>query len=381
MFDGEGKLDPNWGKADGSWKHTHPIPSPGFAGGHAFSRDGLNWSDWSRCFDTGVTMSSMSSGEKLWMLRRERPKLLLDTDGRPTHLFSAAVGPCHYKAGLLGCGPAATPRSSTIVVPLNVPANRGKTDDEIPRTLTSYYRTNFSVIDPAMWTIETGCYSCKAPKDPESVFECTNNSASALRPASVADGAGLTIVTTRSYSAGYGCTPAPAGGVSGHISSKQPLHFGTIRVKSRYFPGSAEQVSTAKGFIGLEDTQPGAGAITITMHGAGGVASGAPRGANWTRYMQSAVYQHGNSHDKTFSDLGPTVNAAEAFNLYEIDWSATAVTISVNGKVARRVAGAASVPQKPLFVRLHARSTEWNSMAEGAAFESYIAEFSFTPAQ
>ena len=73
--------------------------------------------------------------------------------------------------------------------------------------------------------------------------------------------------------------------------------------------------------------------------------------------------------------------AAEAFNLYEIDWTATAVTISVNGKVARRVAGTASVPQKPLFVRLHARSTEWNSMAEGAAFESYIAEFSFTPAQ
>ena len=97
--------------------------------------------------------------------------------------------------------------------------------------------------------------------------------------------------------------------------------------------------------------------------------------------MQSAVYQHGNSHDKTFSDLGPTVNAAEAFNLYEIDWTATAVTISVNGKVARRVAGTASVPQKPLFVRLHARSTEWNGMAEGAAFESYIAEFSFTPAQ
>ena len=102
--------------------------------------------------------------------------------------------------------------------------------------------------------------------------------------------------------------------MSGHISSKQPLHFGTIRVKSRYFPGSPEQVSTAKGFIGLEDTQPGAGAITITMHGAGGVASGAPRGANWTRYMQSAVYQHGNSHDKTFSDLGPTVNALQSIS-------------------------------------------------------------------
>jgi beta-glucanase (GH16 family) len=261
---------------------------------------------------------------------------------------------------------------------LYLPANR--TTDDAARVMSSY-ETNFSVIDPAMWTTETGCFSCKAPKDPETVFECTNNTASALRPASIAGGAGLTIVTTRSYGAGYGCTPAPAGGSSGHISSRQPLSFGTVRVKSRYFPGSADQVSTAKGFIGLEDTHPGAGAITITMHGDGGYASGEPPGTNWTRYMQSSCYQHGQSHAKTFSDLGAAVNAAENYNLYEIDWSSTAVTISVNGQVVRRVSGAANIPQKPLYVRLHARSTEYNSMAEGMAFESYIENFSFTPAQ
>lgn len=120
MFDGEGRLDPNWGKTDGSWHHTRPIPSPGFAGGHAFSRDGLNWSAWNRCFDTGVVMHG---GEKLWMLRRERPKLLMDAKNRPTHLYSGAIGPCGYKAGKLGCSPRNTVRSSTIVVPLNVPQN------------------------------------------------------------------------------------------------------------------------------------------------------------------------------------------------------------------------------------------------------------------
>ena len=69
MFDGHGKLDTNWGNVNSSWNHNRPIPSPGWAGGHAFSRDGLTWSAWSRCYDTGVTTYS---GDKLWMLRRER---------------------------------------------------------------------------------------------------------------------------------------------------------------------------------------------------------------------------------------------------------------------------------------------------------------------
>ena len=66
--------------------------------------------------------------------------------------------------------------------------------------------------------------------------------------------------------------------------------------------------------------------------------------------MQSAVYQHGNTHNKVFADLGADVNAADQFNLYEIDWSPTAVTISVNGKVAQRVTDAENIPQNPLFV-------------------------------
>eukprot|EP01051_Picozoa_sp_SAG22_P023914 SAG22_NODE_6387_length_863_cov_0.941099_1_plen_76_part_00 len=59
------------------------------------------------------------------MLRRERPKLLFDKDRKPTHLYNGAIAPCRYKGGDLGCSPHDTVRSSTIVVPLNVPANRG----------------------------------------------------------------------------------------------------------------------------------------------------------------------------------------------------------------------------------------------------------------
>jgi hypothetical protein len=66
----------------------------------------------------------MASGDKLWMLRRERPKLLFDKNGTATHLYNGAIGPCHYKKGELGCSPRDTVRSSTVVAPLNVPANR-----------------------------------------------------------------------------------------------------------------------------------------------------------------------------------------------------------------------------------------------------------------
>ena len=112
----------------------------------------------------------------------------------------------------------------------------------------------------------------------------------------------------------------------------------------------------------------------------GGAASGAPPGTDWTRTLRSSCYQHGDTHDKVFSPLGPAVNLADTFNVFEIDWRPDVVTLSVNGAVARKVTGAANVPQKPLHVRLHARSTEYHAMSEGDAFESFIEEFSFEPA-
>ena len=193
--------------------------------------------------------------------------------------------------------------------------------------------------------------------------------------ASVADGAGLTITTTRRAGLSF-CWPS-AGGYSGFLTFKRPLSFGTVRVKSRYFPGDEALVKTAKGFIGLEDSS--SGAITITMHGKGAAPSGAPRDADWTRYMLSSCYQHGADHAKAFTALDASVNAADEFNWYEIEWNSTRVAIRVNGKTVRTVTGAGSVPQKALSVRLHSRSIAYSEMATNASFASQIAEFHFEP--
>jgi hypothetical protein len=57
------------------------------------------------------------------MLRRERPKLLIDRNGEPTHLFSGAIAPCNYKSGDLGCSPHGTARSGTPLA-IRTPRNR-----------------------------------------------------------------------------------------------------------------------------------------------------------------------------------------------------------------------------------------------------------------
>ena len=68
-----------------------PVPSPGWPGGHMFSRDGLgNWSTISRCYTTDI---ALEGGGTLWTKRRERPKLIFALgDGvTPTHLTNGAI--------------------------------------------------------------------------------------------------------------------------------------------------------------------------------------------------------------------------------------------------------------------------------------------------
>jgi len=96
--------------------------------------------------------------------------------------------------------------------------------------------------------------------------------------------------------------------------------------------------------------------------------------------MQSSCYQHGGNHDKTFTALDKSVDAANKFNLYEINWSATSVTIKVNGKTVRTVSGSSNVPQKPMHVRLHSRSIGYSEMGDDSTFSSYIESFQFIPA-
>ncbi len=70
---------------------TSPIPSPGWAGGHSFSRDGLKWSNIRRAYNTSVQFTDGTSAE---LKRRERPKLIFAEDGRtPKYLSNGVQGP------------------------------------------------------------------------------------------------------------------------------------------------------------------------------------------------------------------------------------------------------------------------------------------------
>jgi len=69
---------------DGHPDQNGCCPSPGWSGGHAFSEDGLVWSDITRCYNTTIFFEDGTQSE---MYRRERPKLIFDYDGvTPTHL-------------------------------------------------------------------------------------------------------------------------------------------------------------------------------------------------------------------------------------------------------------------------------------------------------
>lgn len=65
-----------------------PVPSPGWVGGHAFSRDGLKWSNISRCYNTTVRMTDGTAWEAE---RRERPKLIFDSEGAPAYMSNGII--------------------------------------------------------------------------------------------------------------------------------------------------------------------------------------------------------------------------------------------------------------------------------------------------
>eukprot|EP01063_Lacrimia_lanifica_P028794 TRINITY_DN4273_c1_g1_i5.p1 TRINITY_DN4273_c1_g1~~TRINITY_DN4273_c1_g1_i5.p1 ORF type:complete len:430 (+),score=102.83 TRINITY_DN4273_c1_g1_i5:48-1337(+) len=106
MYDPFGPLDPNWGTYANTVPEGSAIP-PGWSGGHAFSRDGLTWSALSRSYNTSFVDTA---GAVHAVGRRERPKLIFDSDGRATHLYN---GLDYHGVG-----------TYTMVAPLNVAQNR-----------------------------------------------------------------------------------------------------------------------------------------------------------------------------------------------------------------------------------------------------------------
>lgn len=59
-----------------------------WSGGHMFSRDGTSWSPIFRAYNTTV---ALDGGGSVTFQRRERPKLIFDANGTPTHLYNGVI--------------------------------------------------------------------------------------------------------------------------------------------------------------------------------------------------------------------------------------------------------------------------------------------------
>jgi hypothetical protein len=89
--------------------------SKGAAGGHAWSKDGVNWTfHKSNCYNNKI---SLTDGTQWLLSRRERPKLIINEAGQITHLLSGVSLPGMAN----GCGahPAAADHTFTMVQPVN----------------------------------------------------------------------------------------------------------------------------------------------------------------------------------------------------------------------------------------------------------------------
>lgn len=80
----------------------HWLSGHSWSGGHAWSLDGFRWSNVSKSYNGSIVLSN---GAGKLSCNRQRPKLLFDDAGTPTHLYS-------------GCG--TRQGTYTVVVPLNI---------------------------------------------------------------------------------------------------------------------------------------------------------------------------------------------------------------------------------------------------------------------
>ena len=83
-------------------------------GGHAWSRDGARWEY--AAAPAYTLRADWSNGSATELYRRERPQLLFDGGGRPTHLFNGAQP--QYGLPLVDCDFSAPCKTFTMVTPL-----------------------------------------------------------------------------------------------------------------------------------------------------------------------------------------------------------------------------------------------------------------------
>jgi hypothetical protein len=82
-----------------------------WSGGHLFSEDGTQWSPMARAYNTTVFTTD---GAATTFGRRERPKLIFNALGQPTHLYNGAI--------------PASGNPYTIVAPINLAAAAAATE-------------------------------------------------------------------------------------------------------------------------------------------------------------------------------------------------------------------------------------------------------------
>ena len=118
--------------ARGAWHnffHTYtmtcdnPDCDPTSISGHSFSLDGLTWHK--ACVQPYFNTANVSDGSVVQMSTRERPKLLFDARGEPTHLFNGVCPTPHcppqaaIQCKVQGLAPDKGYWDHTLVVPLD----------------------------------------------------------------------------------------------------------------------------------------------------------------------------------------------------------------------------------------------------------------------
>lgn len=154
--------------------------------------------------------------------------------------------------------------------------------------------------------------------------------------------------------------------------------YGTIKVRSRWFPGHSTDVRSGSGFIGLFGS--GAGSITFIFHGKGWDDGS---GADFTNIFQSEVYRTGQGKNKVNTELD-SAGALDTrdFHDFELEWKPDRVHWRVDGVLRRtwHPESADTIPSKPMQLRLHQRSGFcYTQMPADATLISEFASFSYTP--
>ena len=159
---------------------------------------------------------------------------------------------------------------------------------------------------------------------------------------------------------------------SGHLVWSTPVLYGNFTTVARWFPGTVAMVRSATGFIGL-DSAGNEGSITFGFHGGGSPATGTgPHGFQLGAYRDVAPSHH-RQVVATAEDLSAT------FNAFNVLWTPTAVTWSINGRIVATMDKADDVPNEPMNLRLDSRSGWINLFPEGASFESTFLSFEYYP--